>query len=309
MIHDFEIYSKSGYQSEEFKEAVEAIKLNSYMKTRQSFVSPRCLACRNGISYLIRRRRMGDRSENIARTASIVCKLLTSYSNEVCRGIVNLNIETAIFIIDSRPKLTGAKVCSLVLQGECGDIDKSLDFQLKISPRISSFQPESKSKSYSVERNSNELKILHFTDIHYDPNYRVGGNANCKAPLCCRIKQGNATREHEKAGKWGDYRKCDMPWHSIENAIKTAASENPDVDIIYYTGDSVDHGIWETSVDGNIAIMEKCLKLFKEAFGDKPIYSILGNHECKIYQQHYLFSLSYSFVFSFFFKTAQPLNV
>ena len=97
--------------------------------------------------------------------------------------------------------------------------------------------------------------------------------------MCCRIKSGKAATENDKAGKWGDYRNCDMPWHTVENAITSAAKEHSDADIIYYTGDFVDHGVWETTMQGNIFIMEKIYKLFKDVFGSKPVYYSLGNHE------------------------------
>lgn len=34
------------------------------------------------------------------------------------------------------------------------------------------------------------LKVLHLTDIHYDPNYREGSSAVCDAPLCCSKESG-----------------------------------------------------------------------------------------------------------------------
>lgn len=30
------------------------------------------------------------------------------------------------------------------------------------------------------------LKIAHFSDIHIDPLYVAGSNANCSKPMCCR---------------------------------------------------------------------------------------------------------------------------
>lgn len=34
------------------------------------------------------------------------------------------------------------------------------------------------------------LKMLHLTDPHYDPDYVVGSNALCDAPLCCTKDSG-----------------------------------------------------------------------------------------------------------------------
>lgn len=107
----------------------------------------------------------------------------------------------------------------------------------------------------------------------------VGANANCQDPTCCRAKGGIAPNPDDRAGFWGDYRYCDSPWNAVEDAIRRVKAAHPDADYIYYTGDIVDHGIWETTVEGNIAIMEKTYNLFKSVFGNTPVYPILGNHE------------------------------
>lgn len=83
----------------------------------------------------------------------------------------------------------------------------------------------------------------------------------------------------DAAGYYGDYRNCDVPWHSVVSAMKHINSTHKNIDWIYFTGDVVDHGIWETSVDDNIIIMEKVFTLLRETFPSIPLYPILGNHE------------------------------
>lgn len=61
--------------------------------------------------------------------------------------------------------MTGSQICSVVLQPECGDPDRAFDFTINVSAG----QPITGPKTVSTPRNSNELKILHLTDIHYDP--------------------------------------------------------------------------------------------------------------------------------------------
>lgn len=68
-------------------------------------------------------------------------------------------------IIDARPELTAHQMCSMVLQGECGDPDPVFMFNINVSPG----PPITESKSGSTPRNPNEMRILHFTDPHYDP--------------------------------------------------------------------------------------------------------------------------------------------
>jgi hypothetical protein len=69
-----------------------------------------------------------------------------------------------LHVIDARPALTAAHMCSMVLPGECGDPDPVFEFSVNVSPGPAITQ----SKSASTPRNPNELRILHITDPHYD---------------------------------------------------------------------------------------------------------------------------------------------
>jgi sphingomyelin phosphodiesterase len=68
------------------------------------------------------------------------------------------------------------------------------------------------------------MKILQLTDIHIDPNYVVGGNAECDEPTCCRFDQGTPENATGAAGYWGDYRDCDLPMHAFQNLIDQAST-------------------------------------------------------------------------------------
>jgi hypothetical protein len=46
----------------------------------------------------------------------------------------------------------------------------------------------------------------------------------------------------ERAGRWGDFRNCGSSWEIVENAIRTARANHPQLDAVYVTGDYVDHG-------------------------------------------------------------------
>lgn len=56
-------------------------------------------------------------------------------------------------------------------------------------------------------------------------------------------------------------------------------SINQKIDIIYVTGDYVDHGVWDTSVSGNKHIIEKTIQGIRETFPNIAIYPVVGNHE------------------------------
>lgn len=237
-----------------------------------------CLACRSTFGLMISQWRSGSRTrEQLTQDSIVLCQQLTPYNIIVCEAAVRKHVDLVLFIIDSRPSLTAAQICSLVLQPECGDPDMIFSFSINVSPG----QPITGPKTVYSARNSNELKILHFTDIHYDPNYLVGGNANCGAdwPICCRRAGGTAPNPADRAGRWGDYRGCGTPWETVENALRSAHAQHPDADMVYVTGDYVDHGIWETTQQGNVAIFDRLYGMLRTVFGNKPVFIVLGNHE------------------------------
>ena len=51
------------------------------------------------------------------------------------------------------------------------------------------------------------------------------------------------------------------------------------IDYIYMTGDIIDHGVWNTSIQKNSDVITKVLQRMNEEFPDTPMYPILGNHE------------------------------
>lgn len=111
----------------------------------------------------------------------------------------------------------------MVLQGECGEPAAELGFTINVSQG----SPITQSKSQAVPRSGNDLKIIHITDLHYDPNYMVGANADCSDPVCCRAKGGIASDPAGRAGAWGDFRYCDSPWAAVEDAIRQVKRQHP----------------------------------------------------------------------------------
>lgn len=83
--------------------------------------------------------------------------------------------------------------------------------------------------------NAAQLRILHFTDIHYDDIYKVGGNALCDDPLCCGNNQGEPANAAAAAGAWGDYRYCDTPWHAVLDLMNRTSKEVSSSPIIEIT--------------------------------------------------------------------------
>lgn len=183
--------------------------------------------------------------------------------------------------------------CGMVLQSECRSIDPIFSFTVNVSPG----QPINQPKSVHTPPSADDLKIIHITDLHYDEHYMEGGFGNCINPVCCRRSDGIPTNPADRAGFWGDYRvykniwilevpstisysqSCDSPWRAVEDVLRRVRLAHPDADYIYHTGDIIDHGVWETSFDGNRRIMDRVFNMFREVFGNTPVHHVLGNHE------------------------------
>lgn len=178
-----------------------------------------------------------------------------------------------MYIIDNEQSITHDDICGILLQNqECSDLSKKFDWTIDVnddSPII-----------FDIDSRGKKLKILQITDIHYDPLYQPSGNADCDEPTCCRRGQSTNGKINEKsAGFWGDYNNCDLPWHSIVDALEHIKTQHLTFDFIYFTGDIIDHGIWETSQQRNIESIKKCFTIIKNIFGDISVYPIFGNHE------------------------------
>jgi len=124
-----------------------------------------------------------------------------------------------------------------------------------------------------------KYRILHLSDLHFDPYYTPGTNANCDEPVCCRPINGVGKGDNA-AGYWGDYRNCDPPLWTIENMLQNAQKEyNGTVDFILYSGDTPSHVDWATTPQKNQILMQQTYDLIKSYFPDTPFYGTLGNHE------------------------------
>jgi hypothetical protein len=70
------------------------------------------------------------------------------------------------------------------------------------------------------------LTILHLSDIHHEPIYLPGGNAECDAPMCCRSDQGLPPTPEAEAGYWGAFT-CDTPWNVFDETLKQIQTTHP----------------------------------------------------------------------------------
>lgn len=122
------------------------------------------------------------------------------------------------------------------------------------------------------------IKVVHYSDIHIDPLYVEGSNAKCTKPICCRPytaadKPGNNS---SPAGPNGDHN-CDVPI-SLEESMYAAINDIvPDVAFTIFTGDIVDHAVWNTSQPYNVEQITHAYDMMSQKLS--IVYGTAGNHE------------------------------
>lgn len=127
-----------------------------------------------------------------------------------------------------------------------------------------------------------DLKILHITDIHSDAEYDIGAPTMCDMPLCCRSEfNGNGSAMY-----WGDY-ECNIPHRTVDHIFYYVMADlRPDV--ILYTGDTVQHTIWDQPEDETIAIDKWLTDTLWFYFPGIPVFYSAGNHDMAPTNLYYL---------------------
>jgi hypothetical protein len=203
-------------RSERLREIVENISLMETRNEKNNFLCGMCYSIVDDIFWM--RRNQHESDEALRNLVIALCIDLEIQSEEVCHGIVEFNAPSILYIIDKRPELTAATVCKVLLHdGECFNpsSDVNLEFHVKITESNSSLKASNK-----LANSENNLKIVHITDIHFDPKYKLGAFADCDEHACCReIDDINEIDPQSTAGLWGDYRNCDTPWRAIVDAF------------------------------------------------------------------------------------------
>ncbi|XP_035778474.1 sphingomyelin phosphodiesterase 1-like [Anopheles albimanus] len=257
------------------------------------------------------------RTERLRTIAGRLCRLL-GFKAYLCDGVIGLNGDIIQYVLEHRqPFPEPADICQVYLQElDCVGDERNVSAPdayrtIAITPPIqrqlshgNSFVAKAAADKEAGGATEGQcprrkggkhrdgsrgaqppirdpLTIVHLTDIHYDPEYVVGVNADCKAEACCRVlpdlPPANGTADG--AGYWGDYRDCDTPWHAVVDMMEHIRTQHEHIDAIYFTGDIVHHFTWNTTIETNEQAMRQVFDLMKHTFPGVPIYPILGNHE------------------------------
>ncbi|XP_050420386.1 sphingomyelin phosphodiesterase-like [Adelges cooleyi] len=256
---------------------VELLNINQIVfqgPTKGMFDVP-CLACQSGVALLQLFIRKGRTLDDIKIMANDFCKRLNMQTPRVCDGITDMFVGEVVYIL-MRTKMKPKQICSFVMGDVCGDeYDPTHDWDVVFPPVPKPTPTEIKIPKEPIP----QFKVLHLSDNHFDPHYEEGTNADCKEPLCCRLTNGLAADNQSKAGRWGDYGKCDTPKRTVDNMLQHIVANHADIDYIIWTGDLPAHDIWNQTQEGNLAILKESVQQMMTMFPGVPIFPALGNHE------------------------------
>jgi len=210
---------------------------------------------------------------------SELCKRASVQDADVCEGSVAL--EGPILARGIRNIAVGSRVSRLFCVYTLGlcdfpEVDPwEVPFPSAEPPVSPQRSPEEVERSRTKRKEP--LRIVHYSDIHVDPFYEQGTNANCTKPICCRDYIDSVIDDNfSPAGPHGDHQ-CDSP-RSLEGSMYAAIKELvPDAAFSIFTGDIVDHAVWNTTQAQNtIDIDASYVRMANMGF---PVYGTAGNHE------------------------------
>lgn len=157
----------------------------------------------------------GESNEKIIKMIRDYCVNLHIQSVRVCEGVSQLFGDEVIYVL-RKTELRPHEICAFFMGDACDDT-YSPNHEWNVTfPQVP--KPDPKELPLPAD-NQPILKVLHISDTHYDPYYEEGANANCNEPLCCRGSHGFPSLPENRAGKWGDYRKCDTPKRTIDHLL------------------------------------------------------------------------------------------
>ncbi|XP_046643241.1 sphingomyelin phosphodiesterase-like isoform X1 [Daphnia pulicaria] len=259
--------------------AVKLFDLKQVVKELETSVmtSVSCSACKAGVGLLQHYVDSGKSTDEIVHASTKLCMSLKIESRRVCEGIILAMADEVVFVL-SRLILTADEICGFVIGDVCAiPYNPYHDWEVALPPIPKPALISQQMPNGGVS--SPPLKVLHLSDTHFDPYYHEGSTANCNEPLCCRLTDGIPDSPTNGAGRWGDYRKCDTPRHTIESMLQHIANYHQDIDFIIWTGDLPPHDVWNQTRNDNLYVLRETVRQLTFYFPNTRIFPALGNHE------------------------------
>lgn len=215
-------------------------------------------------------------TDEIVKASIAFCKKAHIESDRVCDLVVPQFQDMVLGVVRDTV-LNADEICSIVIGDSCAlPYDPVQMWNITIS---STPKPPVRPRVLP-KPGSPTLRILHLSDIHLDIAYRSGADAECGEPLCCRAYDINpAPNTTRRAGQWGDYRACDVPWATLEQLFQHLSTIKDQFDLAYFTGDIPAHDVWNQTRPQQLANFDRLSNLFRTYLPNTPVYTCLGNHE------------------------------
>eukprot|EP00128_Syssomonas_multiformis_P013863 Colp12_sorted_trinity150504_noHs@9361 len=230
-----------------------------------------CSACKllvKGVQNMFDKQYTQD---EIARFVSTACILLKIQDKDVCIGAINVFREEVLTVF-SHVALSPSLICSYLLNA-CPRTERFplQPWNITIPP------PPPERRERRDWEGAPTRTILHLTDVHWDPEYVEGTNADCGEPLCCRAHNG-VGKGNMTAGKYGHIL-CDTPKITVEYMLATIANMTPPVNYVFWTGDLPPHDVWLSTRQRNLQVLKETTDMLKHYLPQAKVFGSMGNHE------------------------------
>ncbi|KAI8657644.1 Sphingomyelin phosphodiesterase [Fusarium keratoplasticum] len=212
---------------------------------------------------------LGDRA--FVDTVKDICKLSKVEDADVCDGTIEL--EGPIIAEALRNLVIGSKTSDLFCVTFLG-----LCKYPAVEPWVVPFPPKTLPRTRPAPSGQDPIKVVHYSDIHVDQMYTEGSNSECRKPICCRpYTEGDEPGNTDSpAGPYGEHT-CDSPARLELSMYKAIKELVPDAAFSIFTGDVVDHAIWNTSIPYNEGQIVESYVNMDNHLG--IVYGTAGNHE------------------------------
>ncbi|XP_076814916.1 sphingomyelin phosphodiesterase-like [Clavelina lepadiformis] len=261
--------------SNEFNKPISLSRVQEYSKSNNVGSSLKCFACKEALNIALWKFRTPDRKyTGLFKFVISVCERLNIEPSPICSGIVNAMKNETQYLL-KHLNVTGEMVCGLIFPSTCKTLDLSWNRDKWVVPIASPRPQNTMSLTKNFKSKAKPLRVLQISDLHIDFQYKPGSPNNCKEPLCCH--KDSTSRDNAKAGYWGDYGSCDVPYWTVENFFQHVSKEK--FDYIIWTGDLPAHNDWSQTKESQLFLLKNLTKTILKYFPNTPVYPALGNHE------------------------------
>ncbi|XP_054719255.1 sphingomyelin phosphodiesterase-like [Uloborus diversus] len=236
-------------------------------------VETACLSCKFAVAFLQHYANSGATENDIGSIVNKICSLFHIEKPRVCHGLTELFKGEVTYVL-ANVALDPSEFCGVLIEG-CGKVVNPLhNWTIPLTP----FPKPPVRPPLPPKPGAPIARVLHLSDVHLDPLYQEGSNADCGEPLCCREDSGKPAGPRTTAGYWGDYRNCDLPLRTLENML-SHINRTHKVDYVIWTGDIPPHDIWNNTRKEAVYLLHAASKLIHKYLGHVPVFPALGNHE------------------------------